>query len=57
MWGPSLKYTNKQVVKAWDIETGVNFVVKIVQLLHVHDGRPILLPQRADNGKREFTQL
>ena len=48
---------------AWGIQTGpfashsANFVRKYFQLFDFHTGGHILLPQRTNNGKGEFTQL
>ena len=48
---------------AWSIQTGplaaleATFVLKFFQLSHFHTGGQFLLPQRANYGKREFSQL
>ena len=34
-----------------------HFGLKIFQLFHFHTGEPFLIPQRANNWKRGFTQL
>ena len=48
---------------AWGIQTGpfapcyANFIFQILQLFHFHIGGQFLLPQRANNEKRELSQL
>ena len=48
---------------AWGIQTGpyaahsAHFAMKIFHLFHLHTGEPILITQRANNEKREFSQL
>ena len=55
-------WTTQRGLSAWGIQTGpfapcyANFIFQILQLFHFHTGGQILLPQRANNEKREFTQ-